>query len=361
MLFQDNQLTGRLPSIGSSGLQTLDLSSNMLTSSLPAAWSSISGLTHLSLDNNEISGSIPNAWQILPSILSITLDNNAISGTLPVQYSNLDTLQLFSARNNSITGVLHGAWKSMRGLTGLGLSHNLLEGSLPRDFSTMGALQALALGDNGFTLSIPKQWSGLSALRNLDLASNVLTGTIPLEWDNMALSGSLVNLWLYENNGLTGCFPSLEFAGLAKGPPGLVGSLFDTEGYNSAGAFDNTGYSGSIAVECETLLPERETPILLAGSYGLDPIMASSVLALWNSSTAPCTPTSDAVWPGVTCSSSYVTGISLPSQGLSGTLPASWSRLNQLGAIDLSSNSLRGTLPAQWSVMSQSTVSLKKD
>jgi hypothetical protein len=305
---------------------------------------------HLSLDNNNISGPIPESWQVLPSILSISLDNNALTGTLPLQYSNLDTLQLFSARNNNIYGVLHGAWNNMQNLTGLGLSRNLLEGSLPREFSTMSALQALALGSNAFSGNFPIAWTGLTALRNLDLAKNFLTGTVPLPWDNLAISGSLVNFWVYDNDGIGGgCFPSIELAELAKGPPGLVGSLFDTYGYSSAGAFDNTGYSGGI-VECGVLTPKREVSILLAGKAALDPTNASSTLALWNSSTPLCSQTSVALWPGVTCIFLFgVTSIKVPSEGLMGTLPAIWSRLYRLETLDLSSNSLRGTLPPQWS------------
>jgi hypothetical protein len=314
---------------------------------------------HLSLDDNELSGSLPSDWQVLPSILSITLDSNALTGFLPVFYSNLDSLELFSVRNNNINGVLRPQWSNLQNLTGLGFSHNMLIGSLPAEFSTMSALQSLALGGNGFSGGIPPAWSALTALRNLEIADNSLTGTVPFQWDNLALSGSLVNLWLYDNSASGGCFPSLELAEFAKGPPGLVGSLFVTDNYTSSGAFDNTGYSGGI-VECDFLLPEREALIVLAGAAELDPTSASSVLALWSSSTTPCTPTSDALWPGVTCSSSYIKSISLPSEGLVGALPASWSRLGRLEAIDLSFNSLRGTLPAQWSTMSQPTVSLGK-
>jgi hypothetical protein len=77
---------------------------------------------------------------------------------------------------------------------------------------------------------------------------------------------------------------------------------------------------------------------------------------LWNSSSLPCSGF-NALWPGLTCGAfDSVLTLSLPSQGLMGTLPATWSRLNRLQRMDLSFNSLRGTLPAQWSGISRLTI-----
>jgi Leucine-rich repeat (LRR) protein len=62
---------------------------------------------------------------------------------------------------------------------------------------------------------------------------------------------------------------------------------------------------------------------------------------------------------GIDGSRVVITTISLGSNSLTGTLPASWARLSKLRSIGLSSNSLTGTVPRQWSELaSLSTLDL---
>ena len=58
-------------------------------------------------------------------------------------------------------------------------------------------------------------------------------------------------------------------------------------------------------------------------------------------------------WWGIACSGTNVTSILLQSNGISGTLPPSWSNMAQLQLLALYSNNLTGTLPPSWSSMAQ--------
>ena len=58
-------------------------------------------------------------------------------------------------------------------------------------------------------------------------------------------------------------------------------------------------------------------------------------------------------WHGISCSGANISYIALNNNGISGTLPPSWSNMTQLQGLDLSSNSLTGPLPPSWSSMTQ--------
>ena len=55
----------------------------------------------------------------------------------------------------------------------------------------------------------------------------------------------------------------------------------------------------------------------------------------------------------VVCNGTNIAGIKLQDNGITGTLPPSWSGMTQLQWLDLYSNSLTGTLPPSWSNMTQ--------
>jgi Leucine-rich repeat (LRR) protein len=53
---------------GARGITTIDLSSNALTSTLPASWGNMKALTHLNLSNNQLVGQLPDEWQSLTAL-----------------------------------------------------------------------------------------------------------------------------------------------------------------------------------------------------------------------------------------------------------------------------------------------------
>ena len=355
---QNNELSGNLPAAYSSlsRLSALHLANNNLQGPLPLVWPG-TGLQYLLLDNNNISGPLPDAWgdqaaQLAP-IVTLTVDNNALSGPLPVLWSSLGTLRLFSARNNSLSqrldNILWSYW--MPNLVGLALDKNQLTGSLPPSFSMLSSIQALSLGSNQLEGQTPDKWSVLTRLENLNIANNQLTWSLPSQWDNLVLNGRLINLWLFDNANLSQvCFPSLELLQATKGPPGLTGSIFETSNYPTAGALSGTALLGLDA--CPEVSIDSQRAILLAGKAALDPLNASSLLSTWNSSSYPCDSATPR-WGGVSCNNNeFVRGLSLASQGLTGTLPTAWSRLVSLQSLDFSFNTLRGSLPGEWSTLS---------
>ena len=77
---------------------------------------------------------------------------------------------------------------------------------------------------------------------------------------------------------------------------------------------------------------------------------SGNALSSW-SGLDPCVGT----WAGVICTSGQVTGLSLATLGLSGSLPDALKWMVNLTSVQMASNSFGGTLPASWSALTALT------
>ncbi|CAL5396941.1 unnamed protein product [Camellia sinensis] len=89
LLLDGNQLSGHLPSdiISWNWLNTLHLSRNQLSGPIPAKIGSLPRLTDLDLSGNEFSGQIPPQIGLL-KLQSLNLSSNLLTGTIPVEFEN---------------------------------------------------------------------------------------------------------------------------------------------------------------------------------------------------------------------------------------------------------------------------------
>ncbi|XP_020586681.1 probable inactive receptor kinase At5g10020 [Phalaenopsis equestris] len=136
-----NDLAGSLPSaLGSHPkLSIVDLSLNKLTGSvLPSLFTSLT-LTCLNLSGNHFNGSIqfqtshPTESLTIPynHLQSLDLSNNSLSGSVPPEISSMPSLQVLRLGKNTLSGELPVEISKLGGLEVLDLSFNHFKGRIP--------------------------------------------------------------------------------------------------------------------------------------------------------------------------------------------------------------------------------------
>ncbi|XP_023745100.1 receptor-like protein EIX2 [Lactuca sativa] len=254
-----NSIGGTFPSFltNMSSLRVLDLSGNMLNSSVPI----IPGLLELDLSSNQfkqiehvgiwrqchlkklsvsdnyfriemidstknvsecskyalerlilhgsLNGTVPKQLGRLKNLREIDLSFNRFTGSIPKSLRRLTFLEVLYMSRSHLTGPIP---TFLGNLNTLDLSFNQLNGSIPKSFGQLSALTYVNLESNRLTGPIPTSLVGLVSLQSLDVSSNMLNGTIPVS------IGQLVKLYALDisNNSLEGVVFEAHFANLSK-------------------------------------------------------------------------------------------------------------------------------------------------
>lgn len=139
----------------------------------------LSKLSEVSLAGVDISSTIPN--NLTASLTLLNLGSTSLIGRLPdeiYQLPNLQNLKLFS--NPGLTGKLPKLpWKSSNTLTYLDLSDTGLSGEVPESIGSLRQLNYLDLSSCSFWGSLPRSLWNLTELNQLILFSNNFTGELP--------------------------------------------------------------------------------------------------------------------------------------------------------------------------------------
>ena len=217
LVFRNNQLTGRIPTTLPPSLSSLSLSNNRLHGPLPDL-RSLTRLTTLDLSTNQL-GLDANGQKIVtpdlddhipPSVSFLRLSSNKLSGPLP-DLSALNSLEYLYMHTNELRGPLPDL-SALTNLRDLRLYNNDLTGSIPTPLPL--TLTTLELYNNQLNGPIPPQIGDLPSLQYLTLSGNQLTGPIPTEIGDLT---GLLFLYLH-NNQLSGEIPTQigDLTGLAR-------------------------------------------------------------------------------------------------------------------------------------------------
>ncbi|KAK8566031.1 hypothetical protein V6N13_021106 [Hibiscus sabdariffa] len=112
---RDMTLSGQLPQSLEycRSLQTLDLSTNKLSGTIPpqiCSW--LPYLVTLDLSSNDLYGSIPPELSNCAYLNNLILSNNRLSGSIPYQLSSLNRLKRLSVANNDLSGAVPSSFEN---------------------------------------------------------------------------------------------------------------------------------------------------------------------------------------------------------------------------------------------------------
>ncbi len=259
------------------------------------------------LSSNELSGSIPAELGNLANLTQLSLGRNRLTGPVPPELGNLANLTRLILGENQLTGTIPPELGNLANLTQLSLGRNRLTGPVPPELGNLANLTRLILGENQLTGTIPPELGNLPNLESLYLVRNQLTQPIPETLLNL---GRLTDLQIDDNDGL--CVP------------GTRNFVDWVEGLD----FFRGAHCNHLDVTVLRSLYET------ANGHG------------WSNSDAWNTGAALSEWHGVTADTlGHVVALDLSRNGLSGRLPGTLGLLTRLTELRIAGNALSGRLP----------------
>ncbi|KAG6404590.1 hypothetical protein SASPL_136840 [Salvia splendens] len=254
----NNNLGGEVPKslVNCNNLEVLNVGNNNLEGSFPCMLPL--SLRILVLRSNKFHGDLRccKSW---PDLQILDISSNNFRGRLNVlNFSSLRGMMLQSPthsrinRSNSdflsandyyhneviltVKGIEVKLVKIWPDFTSVDLSSNRFEGEISDGIGNLSSLYLLNLSHNAFTGVIPKSFGALTELGSLDLSENKLTGGIPWELTKL----TFVSILNVSYNDLTGMIPTgpqfqTYSADMFEGNPGLCGFPLDRSCSSSRG------------------------------------------------------------------------------------------------------------------------------
>ena len=197
-----NDLKGTIPAAVSTlaSLRVLDLSENNdISGVIPPALGNLSNLQSLDLSDQTgqhersvgLTGTIPRELGKLGILQILDLSWHQLDGEIPAHLGKLTNLQSLHVHGNSRSGVIPPELGGLTRLRSLRLNHNMLRGGIPVELGNLAMLELLYLSSNHLSGAIPAALGGLTQLNTLDLGNNDLSGAIPAELGDLSRLGTL--------------------------------------------------------------------------------------------------------------------------------------------------------------------------
>jgi Leucine-rich repeat (LRR) protein len=335
-----HNLDGTLPSSVSllQNLYVLDLSHNVLRSTIPAAIGNFTAIKSLILSDNKLGKGVPAAITSLSRLNYLDLGNNYLTGSILSQFGYMTELQHLLLGKNYLKGTLPSGLFEMTQLIELVLDYNSLTGSLPDEFGSLTNLQILMMYNNYLTGGFPRAFGNMSELQSLGMYYNSISGTIPTE------IGQLKNLSFFnmETNLLSSSLPT---------------NLFGIAGMQQL-VLDSNFFSVTLCSQIGQLTDLEELEVadnILSGHLpselaNLNQSLRVSFLAgnLFSGQ-----------FPTVLTSLTSLIYLYLNQNLLSGTLSSSFGDLRNLEMVNLAHNSFTGLIPSSlWTLTTITEISI---
>ncbi|PWZ06885.1 Protein STRUBBELIG-RECEPTOR FAMILY 8 [Zea mays] len=105
----NNNIGGTIPEDLPVTLQSLFLSANQLTGSIPSSLSKLENLTAMSVNGNHLNGDLPDTFDSLNRLVNLDISSNNLSGVLPSSMKNLASLTSLKNGNPFNTSIVPSA------------------------------------------------------------------------------------------------------------------------------------------------------------------------------------------------------------------------------------------------------------
>ncbi|PWA95316.1 leucine-rich repeat protein [Artemisia annua] len=209
-------------------IQHLDLSQNLIEGRFPSALTNMSSLLSVDLSSNMLNSSVPIMPKLLRLDLSwnnfehiedvgiwrqchlkeLTVSDNYYRIEMTDSPENVSECSQYAFKRLHLDRSLKGAFHAdslgrMTNLRGLSLSGNNLTGPFPESLGRLRLLEELDLSNNQLTGPIPESIGRLVSLQLFSVSSNSLNGTVPVSIGQLT---KLQYLYLFYNH-LTGSIP----------------------------------------------------------------------------------------------------------------------------------------------------------
>jgi Leucine-rich repeat (LRR) protein len=226
--FTNNHLSETIPKcIGTQlqNLQSVSLSRNRFTGSLPDEWIHLKQLENMLLSRNMLTGNPLPILNQLPKLKNVLISANKFTGLInetflssifmdpnhQLQKLDLSDNQFTTSRDLGLPSHLFN--QNITSLAVVDLSKNTLYGTIPSDISLNSKLSYLSLYGNQISGTIPTQVKNLHGLQHFDLSDNNFEGNLPAEIGEMT---NLRFLSLSKNDLLTAGSVPMSFSSLKK-------------------------------------------------------------------------------------------------------------------------------------------------
>eukprot|EP00439_Symbiodinium_sp_Y106_P033080 s1516_g3.t4 len=345
-----NRLTGEIPpELGQlRSLTALTLYGNHLTGPIPPELGRLRRLRTLSLRENALEGPIPVELLELRLLVNLDLAKNKLSGGMPKDIGKLQNLMLLQLSGTGLAGSLpQGLWE-LGDLTGLFLDANAFEGALPKEIGNLRKLKVLVLRQNFLSGTLPKEMGELKELTRLFLDQNSFYGKIPPEIGKLR---KLHSLHLHQNYfwgnipAELGGLPQLRYLGLYKN--GLYGNIpkeLGQLGKLFGLALHQNRLRGAIPQELSNLTNLKRLELHRNKLSGIIPRQLFSLISLQDIDLSE-NRLSGAI-PAELGNMTKLECLNIFRNRLSGQLPEALGQLESLQYLDLSENRLTGSIPA---------------
>ncbi|KAJ9189871.1 hypothetical protein P3X46_001122 [Hevea brasiliensis] len=326
-------------------------------------------LDHLSLSGYACGGVFPKFLYHQHNLQYVDLSSLKMGGGFPYWLLENNTkLESLFLKNNSLSGLLQLPHHSHMNLSELDISDNFFHGNIPLQIGTyLPRLRHMDLSSNGFNGSIPSSFGNMSLLRSLYLSNNRLSGTIPKHLTMDCVS--LREVYLSKNQlqgSLKHAFcdcPELVVLDLSHN--NMTGSIPSGIGRFSQLSYMILGHNnieGEIPIQLCNLTQLSLIDLSHNNLSGhILPCLGSTSNSYMQANNKDIHPMDEALEFTTKSRSysykkgmlSYMSGIDLSCNNLTGQIPIQIGNLNEIHALNLSHNNLIGRIPASFSNLSQ--------